>query len=135
MFDSCQTEEESKKLYRRLSLHLHPDHGGEHDLFILLTNAYELHIKYINDIKNIVDNIEKGPRYIKTIFDIEEEDQALEIIDEILQYAKTHKRFDPSFVESIQEYLEENGKVTSNQYNKLVNIYYSFRMDKIKENK
>lgn len=53
MFRNCQDEDSIKKLYLRLASFLHPDKGGEADLMIMLTNAYERAlVEVINGNKN-----------------------------------------------------------------------------------
>lgn len=98
----------------------------------------------INCETSIVDGelrIQSRSEWIKTSERLPEEnkkflawdDDDLQIIYDIYNYAKNHPRFDTKYVDSIQDYLAENGYITSNQYNALVNVYYSFRMDKFKE--
>lgn len=86
-----------------MSLRLHPDCGGEHDLMILLQESYE---------------------------NVPSTDERLKIIEEIIEYAKTHPKFNVAYTESIKAYGSENGYITSTQYNTLVKTYYAFRMDK-----
>lgn len=140
MFHNCKNLDDSKKLFRKLAMRLHPDHGGDNELMILLQEAYnnfqfiheelEKQNKQKDEEKSKKENCNK---YENAIEDVELGDESLKIIDEILEYAKNHERFKADFTESIKEYLEEHGHITSMQYNKLVKIYYSFRMDKEKK--
>ena len=51
-----------------------------------------------------------------------------QLIDELLQYAKAHPFFDPSFVESCGAGLEKYNRLTEKQRSSLGNIYRKFRV-------
>lgn len=128
MFHECKNKEDVKSLFRKLCYFLHPDHGGDTELMILLNDSYEMALDFY-------DTHEEAPsqfRYEKVFEDVLNGMSQLEIIQEILAYASKHKRFNTDYVSSLQEFLEEKGYLTSSQYNSLVKIYYSFRMDKEK---
>lgn len=135
MFHKCSSEEEAKKLFRRLALRLHPDAGGDSDLMILLQEWYEYSREAINESSKKQEKETKwsGEKYHKSYENIYSGDERLHIIVEIFAYSDSHKKFDPSMTESINEYLSENGYITSAQYNALVRVYYAFRMDQKKE--
>lgn len=137
MFHRCDNEKQSKDLYRKLCKLLHPDHGGDNECFILLKECYDLFVEVQEQLSK--DKIKAEPtkkpagdpaKYALSDFDILADDACLEVINEIKKYATSHSKFSLSFTESVAEYLEENGFITSAQYNKLVKIYYAFRMDK-----
>ena len=138
MFGRCKDKEECKKLFKRLAKYLHPDTGGENDLFIMLQDSYEFVVQAFEDLENSKKTHRKEPKYqdlkyTKVFENISSGDDRLEILEDIFSYQKAHPKFHSDFVNSVSDYLEENGLLTSGQYNTLVKIYYSFRMDK-KEN-
>lgn len=146
MFSKCLNEEEVKVLFRKLALKLHPDQGGCVDLMVKLQDSYEDAIQRFKN-KNVVFE-EFVPKYSHTHENLQPDDEPgqpfhtsshsvgksqinkLKILDVIYRYAKAHKKFNTNFIDSLDEFLEQNGFLTSFQYNKLVNIYYAFRMDK-----
>ncbi len=67
--------------------------------------------------------------YQNTIDDIHFGDPKLDIFKDIIEYGMNHPKFDMTRTLSMQEYLEEHGHVTSQQYNALVKVYYAFRMN------
>lgn len=153
MFHKCKNEADRKALFRRLAKKLHPDHGGEHELMILLQECYEIEIKKhegkkgydYEDLQREWDkrsqNEKKEPPKEKprpkpfdgsydTVFeDVYEGDERIRIIHEILAFSATHPTFDASFTLSVSEYLSEHGFITTAQFNALVKIYYAFKMD------
>ena len=146
MFFRCKTPDETKKLFRRLALHLHPDKGGEDDLMILLQEAYQLHLDGIStweeskkDTEKTTEKQKEEPEYpgsYQQVYeDVTKDNPILDIFKDILEYAKNHKNFKTDYTKSLIEFLEENGFITSSQYNGLVRIYYSFRMHVKKEEK
>lgn len=134
MFHQCQSLEEAKILFRKLAFYLHPDHGGDSQLMILLQESFENfkdYIEYLEFEKQKKEQTEKNQKYETQIDDVYELDiEKLKIIDEILKYSENHPRFKADYTESVKEYLEEHGFITSQQYNSLVKVYYAFRMDK-----
>jgi len=133
MFHRCKDEKEGKNLFRKLAKHLHPDFGGENELFILLKESYEIYEEFCTALNNQQETKQKKgnpSKYSESEFDIDFGDEKLEIFEEIRKYAKTHKKFNLSYIDSVWEFLEEKGFISSSQYNKLVKVYYAFRMDK-----
>jgi len=134
MFEKCTNQEECKKLFRRLSKHLHPDMGGEDDLFIMLQDSYEFHQKSFEIKKNPFNNKIKtnysSVKYSRSYENVNLGDERLNIIEEISSYSENHQKFDTKFIDSIVEFLESSKFITAGQYNSLVKIYYNFRMDK-----
>lgn len=57
-------------------------------------------------------------------------DPALDILEELFAYAFTKEKFDQKYLNSIENFLENNGYITENQYNTLVKIYYAYRLNK-----
>jgi hypothetical protein len=133
MFINCQDEDSMKKLYRRLANFLHPDKGGEADLMIMLTKSFERAL--INLKKSANANVKPDAKYQNIYEDIlyDLEDERLGIIKEILKYSEKYPRYKTDYINSIIEYMDNNGFITSSQYNSLVKSYYAFRMDKEEE--
>ena len=138
MFFKCKTTEEVKALYKKLARRVHPDFGGCHDLMCLLTEAYEERLKIITKHKKKFETneYEEGNEY-EEAFDceirIEEPDERLKILEDIEEYATTHPKFDTTYIENLRGFLSMRGYLTSAQYNKLVKIFYSFRMNEKKK--
>lgn len=121
-------------------MRLHPDYGGCNELMGLLNDAYQLSLEYVNSKKSWDDKKNKDTKktesknFYETFYDdIYQGDKKLKIISEIYAYAETHKSFKIEFVESVKDFLHENGYITSRQFNRLVYIYYAFAMDKKKK--
>jgi hypothetical protein len=132
MFQECKTVEEKKKLYRRLSKHLHPDCGGDVDLMSLLTRTYESSIAFSNfepDDDEYEDEEWDGVIRHESSRIYNSSDKTV-LIDIILNYAKENKGFKTDFVKSIKDYLEKNGSISAKQYNCLVDLFYQRDMDK-----
>lgn len=130
MFRSCQNEESIRKLYRRLANFLHPDKGGESDLMVILTNAYE---KALIEFKKSENSKVKPEAKYQNVYDdilYDEDDERFEIIEDILAYSEKNPRYKTDYLNSIKEFIDKNGFITSAQYNSLVKTYYAFRMDK-----
>lgn len=135
MWHRCNNSDDCKTLFRKLSMRLHPDHGGSNELIILLQESYDQEIKLrkidsLESKKSFEESNEFWKVYEKSFENIEEGDLRLNIINEIMEYAKTHKKFITTFTESVIEFFKENKFITSNQFYTLVKIYYSFNMDK-----
>lgn len=56
MFHDCKNEQEVKTLYRKLSMRLHPDHGGSDELMKLLTDAKERRSQEIQNGGSVRDD-------------------------------------------------------------------------------
>ena len=137
MFRDCTSSEETKSLFKKLAMRLHPDYGGSNELMILLQEAYEKTLNLIEENEEISEKFKtknKKPKdrfYEKSYENIylEDEDERLKILDEILEYSKSHPRFNTNFTHEMVLFLNDNLYLTSGQYNSLVKIYYCFRMD------
>lgn len=135
MFEVCKSTEEVKNLFRKLARHLHPDAGGDSFLMNRLQESKEYHLWKMSLPNESTKDCEtktkdyKTEGYEESYEDIFEEDSRIEIIQDIFNYAKSHPRFCTSFVESVSDYLEKKGYITSAQYNSLVRCYYAFRMN------
>ena len=131
MFQECKSNDEKKKLYRRLSKFLHPDCGGDGDLMILLTKTYEASIAFAAFEPDDDDYEEEDwdGTFRHESSRIYNSSEKLDIIDIIFAYAKEHKTFKKDFVKSIKEYLDKTGSISAKQYNCLVDLYYSRKID------
>lgn len=141
MWHRCKNENEIKCVFRKLAHYLHPDKGGSAELMILLTESYQIArealIAFKDHPKKEVNLRKKETtyeyplaEYPEVVEDIFDGDPMLEIINEILAYAETHPSFSPRFIIAVKDFLYENGFVSSTQFNKLRNIYYSFHVYK-----
>ncbi len=131
MWHRCKDEDECKKLFRRLALMIHPDKGGEADIFVVLQESYDMEIK-LRKSKTY-----RPPQYKpeETLYrqryeHIYREDKGLNILTDIEEYAFKNCKFNTDFLFSMMEFLDKNGYLTCNQYNTLVKIYYAFNMQK-----
>ncbi len=140
MFHKTLSKDEAKRLYYRLSMFLHPDKGGECDLFNLLSESYEK--KCMDFDENIQEEPKEkkaeNPRYegnYQAVYDenITILDPRIKVIDEMLTYAKENKNFKSDFIQSVYKFGKERGYITSMQYNSLLKTYYSFQMHIKKE--
>jgi len=144
VFRFCKNEQEVKKLFRKLSLRLHPDHGGDNELMNLLNKTYE-------DVKEDIawgafnenkkydfsafepdeDEIEEGVRvrFEKVCEKVYKGDSDMQILDRIMEFTVQNKKFKNEFAQSVKEFFEERGYVTEGQYNSLVKIYSQFCME------
>lgn len=148
MFFKCLTTTECKNLFKRLAKKLHPDLGGDHDLMILLKEAYEERYSSLeifeqlrnekpkDETKSYTFKKKNKPEpapwdgiYEKVTDDIYRGDPRLSIIDEILNYASKNPTFKTDFTNSVKGFLDKKDYITSSQFNTLIKIYFSFRMD------
>lgn len=134
MFQSCKNLSEAKNLFRKLALRLHPDCGGSPEMMVCLTQAHESFIQKMKGV-NAKEKLKSSMRYENVFEEImfhtatDWESERLSILGEIAKYAKFHKHFNCAYVSSVIEFAEENGFITSGQYNALVKIYYAFRIN------
>jgi hypothetical protein len=61
--------------------------------------------------------------YIKKSLDIDD-DELQEFLYEIREYKRQHYEFKSAFVDSVLEFVNQEGFISANQYNILVEIYY-----------
>jgi hypothetical protein len=62
-------------------------------------------------------------------------DYALDLIEEIFDYAGKVKEFNLEFASSVKRFLSERGYITKEQYNSLLNIYNSFKIWEITQSR
>lgn len=130
MFEQCKDKSEIKSLFRKLAKYLHPDVGGDSYLMNRLQESKEYHeLKLALDTEINREEQKKSRRgYEKVYEDVHVDDWEFTIIDEIYSYALKNKSFSTQWIDSIYEYYEIKGYITSAQYNTLVKCYYSFNM-------
>jgi curved DNA-binding protein CbpA len=131
MFHRCKNEEDSKKLFRKLAMHLHPDQGGENDLMMLLKEHYQIWLADPDRFKKRKKST--SVLYEKSLEDIMHGDPRISIIDDILKYAEKHPTFNNAYTLSVRKFLNNKGHISSNQYNSLVKTYYAFKMHEKEE--
>lgn len=144
MWHNCNTEEDCKKLFKKLAFRLHPDHCGSNELMILLQESFDTKIKSFsrpkhpskNESKKTTnkptptsewkkgDSIEKRVENV-SIYD----EELLFMMHKIIEYSKSNKKFKTDYIESIMEFGHKHRYITSNQFNSLVKIYYAFKMN------
>ena len=150
MFSKCSTESEAKTLFRSLAKRLHPDHGGSAILMKHLKEAYDEFINVISCLDEAQESQQQQSqqqkkrrksnpvyecnKYERVYEDLELGDERLELLDDMYKYAREHSKFDTSFINSINAFLEEKEYITEGQYNALLNTYKAFRMGEQKEN-
>jgi hypothetical protein len=130
MFQNCKNELEAKNIFRRLAMRLHPDYGGDNELMILLKEYYDSSLEIIKHLDEEVkkEREQKKCKYHKVYDDVFFLDDKLRLIDDIIAYGHNHPTFRLDFTLSIKSFLNENGYITSLQYNKLLSIYNAFKM-------
>lgn len=69
-------------------------------------------------------------KYAPVMINIIESDERLDVIKEIREYAKGKRNFDTGYLDHVESCLSRRGYVTAEHYNKLLNIYYSYFIDK-----
>lgn len=143
MFHRCKSLDDAKKLYRSLSMCLHPDKGGSTELMVLLTETYEVVkselelIQKQNEMKSRYTTpkketpVAKG-KYKYSNLNYVKDEKSLNIIVDMIKNYQNLKDFDPSFLFSVADYVRSRGYCTAAQYNALVNLYERFRFYDIK---
>jgi DnaJ-class molecular chaperone len=82
MFHHCKTKEEIKSLYFKLAQYLHPDKGGDSNLFSLLKESYEMAMDLLDLKEAIIKENKKKRRYENTVYDVHMTDkESLGIVD------------------------------------------------------
>jgi len=140
MFHQCKTKADVKALYRALAKLLHPDQGGSSEMMILLTEARCEAFEAIETIINLDDHLNKnednsdGREFKKQSGPVYCNDEEALIFMYIRDYAESHKSFSTKFLDSVEAKMDRDGFISANQFNGLVNTYYSFRMYEKDEN-
>ena len=130
MFFKCQTKADCKTLFRKLAKRLHPDHGGEKDLMILLQESYEEKCFKLDELEKINQFSKKQKETEKKSENgiIENDDERTEIFDEMDLFYKENPDKQSKFYQSVRKYFKENEFITLKQYEALVSIYYNNNM-------
>lgn len=142
MWHRCETAEDVKKLFRRIALMVHPDKGGEADIFIMLQESYEEEIlrrkarssnpknktTYKKKEEPKKDQPKYGGLYEAVYENVYVGDERLEMLKSIFLYAKSHPNFKTEFLLSVWDFISKHSYATSGQYNGLLKAYYSFKM-------
>lgn len=71
----------------------------------------------------------RGP-YHDVTESVLEYDSRLFVIEDIKRYGNTHKAFDMEFITHVEACLQRRGYVTVEHYNKMLNVFYAYFMDK-----
>ncbi len=155
MFQDCNSETEVKKLYRRLALLIHPDRGGDGELMVKLTKAYDRALSNAPKPRSTTSQARTQPNprprkppepkpqpeaprprkdgepYTESQEgDIKNTDWRSGILLELVEFFKTKKSYTNKFINSIACYFAIRGFITSGQYNCLVRMYNEFGLNK-----
>ncbi len=138
MFHRCKTAQEAQSLCLRLMITFDPaKEGGSFEFFALAQEAYEIFLKSINAEKPESKREFLLPgkyQFTEDLVTFEDTDKH-EILNDIDAFSKQNKNFNTKFFESVCEQFNKFENMTSKQYNALVKIYYSFKMNEKKEEK
>lgn len=141
MFQMQMCDENVKSLFRKLSKYLHPDVGGDKDLFRMLVDARDGQLSYLKDINEMADRCEEEEDELEQDNDWDGEFRKIEdniykndgmliaVIEIMSSYSKSHNKFDPSFLIKMIDACEEKGFMTANQFNALLKTFKAFRME------
>lgn len=121
MFHNCKSEEDAKKLFRKLCLLLHPDKGGSNELMILLNEAYELYLK-----PNLKNPFSKDEPRQSTAGKIFMGDERLNIIDELIDLQEEHEYISDYF-DSVLAFLNARKYISEKQLAGLHGVLKNWR--------
>lgn len=123
MFNKCKNLQEAKILFRKLSLRLHPDSGGSHELMVLLQESYQICVEAlgINEKDSPLEDVRQFKNVSSRVW---LGDYKLSIVDEIFKFDERGIGFNFVRFHQIVDFLNKNKFVVSGQYNELVEIYY-----------
>jgi hypothetical protein len=136
MFFKSHTKEDCKILFKKLALKLHPDCGGDHQLMLLLNEAYEDRMNWLTEIEKSIKEAEtakKTKSYENVVEKIYNGDERILLLQEVDDYMTNNPSLKLDFVVSVLAFYFEKGYVTSGQYNAILKIYHQYEMyDKTK---
>jgi len=135
MFRYCKDTQEIKQLFRKLSKLLHPDTGGDAELMSLLIRAKEDSSKNIKETTNTPGSSVEDYDYFEQAYgpvDLSD-DIPNQMIEIMVDYAKSHENFDPAFLIKMKDIYEEKGEISAGQYNALLRVFTAFRMEEWNE--
>ena len=123
MFSKCKSLQDVKTLFRKLSLRLHPDSGGSHELMLLLQEAYQNFLESLNSNEK-TNPLEDNVQFKNVSTRVWLGDHKLSIVDELFKFNEMGIGFNFVRFHQILDFLNKNKFVVSSQYNELVQIYY-----------
>lgn len=122
MFAKCKTVSEIKTLYRKLALHLHPDHGGDNELMSLLIATMETALEALSEeTKPFPEEFEETK---EPIF---QGDFRILLLPAIVEFCSDNGIELSQFVVSVKEYYSKKKYVSVKQYNALFRVYNSLK--------
>ena len=102
MWHRCKTVDDCKKLFRRLALMIHPDKGGEADIFITIQESYEMELINRKSKEYKPPTYQPQERLYEQRYDkVHEGDPDLNILSEIEEYASTHPKFNCDYLHAM----------------------------------
>lgn len=122
MFAKCKTVLEIKTLYRRLALHLHPDHGGDNELMALLVESMEAALEAISEANPLLPE-----GFEETKEPVFQGDFRILLLPTIVEFCSDNGIEPSEFIISVKEYYTKKKYVTIKQYNALLRIYNSLK--------
>ncbi len=69
----------------------------------------------------------EGP-YFPVVDIVELDDENARIIFEIIEYEKINEKFQATYARAMEQRISDNGFITPQQFGRLLNIYYGFKM-------
>lgn len=125
MFFKCSSEDECKKLFRKLAKLIHPDKGGSHELMILLDEAYNNRIKKINSSKTEDKTYSSEKKENNKIY---AGDKRLEILGEMWDICEKNPEYITHFFLSVTAFLDQNSYMTHKQYEGLLKMLNTWKI-------
>src|SRR5690606_18871627 len=153
MFHSCKTKAEVNTLFKRLAKHLHPDHGGENDLMVLLTEAKEKALSGLGSMSGLSSDDILGDAFKKAYQSADPEQEYpywrsrrthyyhssmgrvhrtshnARIIDDILAAAKKNPRIKTHLADKAKETMDKQGYISAAEFNELLMYYKHKKVD------
>jgi len=132
LFESINTLEELKRIYRKASKFLHPDMGGDNELMSLLTMSYEIkkqafEFDYFSKVKK-----EKNKTYSnsKSFQVVKKGDKKIVFLERCFENEELLSQSEKKFIHSLIQWLESEGFLTQKQFDVIKDIYNRKLSDK-----
>lgn len=142
MFRYEKTEKGVKSLFKKLSKYLHPDLGGDSELFKILLNSKDDALSKIKEERmkrsyerwgcgDVEEEKQEDDGYFKKAVNPVDlmDEMPNKMIEIMVEYSKSHENFDPSFLIKMKEIYEKDGRLSANRFNALLGVFKSFRME------